>query len=193
MSGMRSHTLRGCVDWNRRSNSCIPYVSVTPCVGVWIETFGDRNRRRVIDSHTLRGCVDWNWHHIYPLSPVLVTPCVGVWIETYMYIQLCLWLWVTPCVGVWIETFCLRSDCDTHAVTPCVGVWIETTWSLLVRAHLLSHPAWVCGLKHQGNLYLRHNPCVTPCVGVWIETYHYTWMGKWWFVTPCVGVWIETL
>ena len=31
---------------------------VTPCVGVWIETFGARNRHQVIDSHTLRGCVD---------------------------------------------------------------------------------------------------------------------------------------
>ena len=30
---------------------------VTPCVGVWIETFSTRNRRQVI-GHTLRGCVD---------------------------------------------------------------------------------------------------------------------------------------
>ena len=36
------------------------YSYVTPCVGVWIETFGTRNRHQVID----------------------VTPCVGVWIET---------------------------------------------------------------------------------------------------------------
>ena len=40
MSGMRSHTLRGCVDWNI-------YVYTTVLVAM--------------DSHTLRGCVDWNF------------------------------------------------------------------------------------------------------------------------------------
>ena len=33
-----SHTLRGCVDWNRYSFLCLRKTSVTPCVGVWIET-----------------------------------------------------------------------------------------------------------------------------------------------------------
>ena len=37
--GRQSHTLRGCVDWNKLMRSpdrqC---VYVTPCVGVWIET-----------------------------------------------------------------------------------------------------------------------------------------------------------
>ena len=83
MSGMRSHTLRGCVDWN--SNTLIQLQGdtkshpawvcglkrllghsngfsqpVTPCVGVWIETKIQVWGWSGIESHTLRGCVDWN-------------------------------------------------------------------------------------------------------------------------------------
>ena len=58
-----------------------PY-AVTPCVGVWIETY------------CFRICQ----------PPKYVTPCVGVWIETLHFIQLAQFLRVTPCVGVWIET-----------------------------------------------------------------------------------------
>ena len=35
-----------------------PVKEVTPCVGVWIETFGHHQRFITINSHTLRGCVD---------------------------------------------------------------------------------------------------------------------------------------
>ena len=54
-----------------------------------------------------------------------------------------------------------------------------------------SHPAWVCGLKH--NFREKElDYVVTPCVGVWIETpYKDNLMGEK-CVTPCVGVWIET-
>ena len=60
------------------------------------------------------------------------------------------------------------------------------------KALLMSHPAWVCGLKHSlleaNNFLLESHPAwvcglkrllvededghkeVTPCVGVWIET-----------------------
>ena len=31
---------------------------VTPCVGVWIETYKDGNINQKIQGHTLRGCVD---------------------------------------------------------------------------------------------------------------------------------------
>ena len=33
-------------------------VGVTPCVGVWIETYKDGNINQKIQGHTLRGCVD---------------------------------------------------------------------------------------------------------------------------------------
>ena len=44
--------------------NALDYGTVTPCVGVWIET------EKV--SEVLRYCHD-------------VTPCVGVWIETFKY------------------------------------------------------------------------------------------------------------
>ena len=54
------HTLRGCVDWNKLmipSNNA--EIVVTPCVGVWIETYSE-HIANVQKGHTLRGCVDWN-------------------------------------------------------------------------------------------------------------------------------------
>ena len=55
-----SHTLRGCVDWNRvKKNLCL-LRRVTPCVGVWIETETMHQWHYQQVSHTLRGCVDWN-------------------------------------------------------------------------------------------------------------------------------------
>ena len=79
----RSHTLRGCVDWNRK----IPH-----------------NGKQKHQCHTLRGCVDWN-------------------------IQILNWLML-------------------YLVTPCVGVWIETWLDGREFSTVMSHPAWVCGLKH---------------------------------------------
>ena len=61
----------------------ISKISVTPCVGVWIETY--------VASYVNSLCA--------------VTPCVGVWIETLAVNMLKLrYANVTPCVGVWIET-----------------------------------------------------------------------------------------
>ena len=75
------HTLRGCVDWNFVDRNICLFGSVTPCVGVWIETWMNWicvfcslshpawvcglkldtgiSLKNVI-CHTLRGCVDWN-------------------------------------------------------------------------------------------------------------------------------------
>ena len=59
-----SHTLRGCVDWNKFEES-------------------DKD----VDScHTLRGCVDWNMYKGIVENRSYVTPCVGVWIETIIVI-----------------------------------------------------------------------------------------------------------
>ena len=60
-------------------------------------------------------------------------------------------------------------------VTPCVGVWIETKLTTKKKPKYWSHPAWVCGLKHNclnGSLTVTF---VTPCVGVWIETQLFEW------------------
>ena len=57
----------------------------------------------------------------------------------------------------------------------------------------MSHPAWVCGLKHYGDKAKDYDYNVTPCVGVWIETLESSMNGFLPSVTPCVGVWIETI
>ena len=98
---------------------------------------------------------------------------------------------VTPCVGVWIETVCNCQNRRNRRVTPCVGVWIETVLLPFGRSTDLSHPAWVCGLKHTLNNVILLDE-VTPCVGVWIETFFLCSFHRFGLVTPCVGVWIET-
>ena len=95
-------------------------------MGVWIETFSAANNVRMR----------------------VVTPCVGVWIETENRDEVGQDLNVTPCVGVWIETENQQKPYTTLWVTPCVGVWIETMKYLKLTGMCLSHPAWVCGLKH---------------------------------------------
>ena len=110
----------------QRWKEVVQFSSVTPCVGVWIET-----------------------RHCQTMSErQAVTPCVGVWIETMRFYDIGESPLVTPCVGVWIETLkvkrlliCIQShpawvcglklhseydDVLGISVTPCVGVWIET-------------------------------------------------------------------
>ena len=99
-----------------------------------------------------------------------VTPCVGVWIETQRaifqtVIQRSHPAWVcglkpaqrrtgerqpkvTPCVGVWIETgqsFKLLISQKSHTLRGCVDWNMDTEKDC---RFMMSHPAWVCGLKH---------------------------------------------
>ena len=117
---------------------------VTPCVGVWIET--------VVNGR----CYNFGG----------VTPCVGVWIETLSCHVNLNYLNVTPCVGVWIETPNAMISRGLNPVTPCVGVWIETdsVWSF--DQLILSHPAWVCGLKPfvYDMISLRYGHTLRGCV-----------------------------
>ena len=57
----------------------------------------------------------------------------------------------------------------------------------------MSHPVWVCGLKHTTLNILSIDTSVTPCMGVWIETPKFIPPVEVGVVTPCMGVWIETL
>ena len=73
-------------------------------------------------------------------------------------------------MGVWIETNSQTGQHQYYDVTPCVGVWIETMkFYDIGESPLMSHPAWVCGLKPSWEAARAARP-VTPCVGVWIET-----------------------
>ena len=109
-------------------------------------------------------------HDIQLFAEYAVTPFVGVWIETRCRLRPCRlavshpsWVcglkqnnkiqkqWrrkVTPFVGVWIETTIFIFIVSDSEVTPFVGVWIETVPVLYLPLMRLSHPSWVCGLKH---------------------------------------------
>ena len=99
-----SHTLRGCVDWNSCWQCYWSFFSVTPCVGVWIETFWYWASSIYPWSHPAWVCGLKPPYIVNSLDGLGVTPCVGVWIETNRFKALCRLTVVTPCVGVWIET-----------------------------------------------------------------------------------------
>ena len=197
-----SHTLRGCVDWNRllTKNGCD--CIVTPCVGVWIETYLPADVRLSPMSHPAWVCglkllQYWllyihekshpAWVCGLKLFAVHRTPqrightlrgCVD-WntrIDAFWA-----FLWVTPCVGVWIETAFIILARAWAIVTPCVGVWIETYELRNALDYGTSHPAWVCGLK-QLKKKIPVVMFVTPCVGVWIETMLFLCV---WFLVLC--------
>ena len=96
----RRHTLYGCVDWNWADARAPTMAAVTPCMGVWIETYFCQ--RLQDDSN--------------------VTPCMGVWIETRKFCKVSTITDVTPCMGVWIETLCRdKHQClsRSHPVWVC--------------------------------------------------------------------------
>ena len=122
----KSHTLRGCVDWN------YPIWCITRSVGrshpAWVCGLKLSFQRRYLSKkcHTLRGCVDWN----LLIWPMMVFRKMGHTLRGCVD-------WNIP------NTFRL----ERSPVTPCVGVWIETISSSSDINFSLSHPAWVCGLK----------------------------------------------
>ena len=119
------HTLRGCVDWNNAIPEYSNLWHVTPCVGVWIET----------------------WMNYQRGGETQVTPCVGVWIETSPTCKVTAVKEVTPCVGVWIET---RRIPDILTIVKSHPAWVcglkQSRWETSSPI-TVSHPAWVCGLR----------------------------------------------
>ena len=166
-------------------------VSVTPCMGVWIETCRKRKTEPLFQSHpvwvcglkqsvgvvqlsrvshTLYGCVDWNSSVSTETQESLVTPCMGVWIETPWY-----WLLGRPrchtlygCVDWNYGTYWKNNQSEGHTLYGCVD------WNLQKTQNRSAFP-------------------VTPCMGVWIETIPECWNTSKAEVTPCMGVWIETV
>ncbi|CUQ43642.1 Uncharacterised protein [Segatella copri] len=86
---------------------------------------------------------------------------MGVWIETKKAGKYQLQAAVTPFVGVWIETPVEQRKRLEQAVTPFVGVWIETQSSYYNQMSGLSHPSWVCGLKHNPLIITKCRVCHT--------------------------------
>ena len=99
--------------------------SVTPFVGVWIETKAS--------------CLFFasTWSHP---SWVCGLKRNGIRLKLEQFN-------VTPFVGVWIETTEANFGAVILSVTPFVGVWIETITFNVVVSGQESHPSWVCGLK----------------------------------------------
>ena len=145
---VQSHTLYGCVDWNK--------IPLTPtrvfvchtlygCVD-WNDTFGRRNVERW--GHTLYGCVDWNIQtkacRLLLYSHTLYG-CVD-WNRLLAYQKICndrhtLY----GCVDWNLPE--VKFTCSSW-VTPCMGVWIETKKNVYRFEVKWSHPVWGCGLKH---------------------------------------------
>ena len=77
---------------------------VTPCMGVWIETFVTLTYDELHLSHPVWVCGLKQSTRLTLMRFTDVTPCMGVWIETSRARRLDKLLRVTPCMGVWIET-----------------------------------------------------------------------------------------
>ena len=165
--------------------------TVTPYVGVWIETVIKQWIKDKNASHPTWVCGLKHKHSSPVRGHKHVTPYVGVWIETFTNRVFMIKYGVTPYVGVWIETSCVIAKGNPKNVTPYVGVWIETRVKRRNWSCSGSHPTWVCGLKQVLFPILRL-PYVTPYVGVWIETHEFCFFHPVRIVTPYVGVWIET-
>ena len=144
--------------------------TVTPFVGVWIETLKVGVALKAV-GHTLRGCVDWNVSSFFGCSASRVTPFVGVWIETKIF-----------------DTLIVVDD-KSHPSWVC-GLKLLT--KLQYESWRKSHPSWVCGLKQEKRKNRLNLADVTPFVGVWIETCKDDIEKFKAEVTPFVGVWIET-
>ena len=125
------------------------YYSVTPFVGVWIETVNDYISCYLGTCHTLRGCVDWNLL-ILVLSQRLILSHPS---------------WVCGLkLGICNS---LEEVVTSHPSWVCglkLGLLVMTLISWM------SHPSWVCGLKQGAYVSTPEAHAVTPFVGVWIET-----------------------
>ena len=96
---------------------------VTPCVGVWIETFATANLWSIKMSHPAWVCGLKRLDTLFLVHAESVTPCVGVWIETPFWVFVKMYFSVTPCVGVWIETNVISiyaSPTLCHTLRGCV-------------------------------------------------------------------------
>ncbi len=122
----KCHTLRGCVDWNKKLAMQITRLcrhTLRGCVD-W-NSYG-KLWMMSLSCHTLRGCVDWN--HYKNL----------LFVEKYSHTH-------RGCVdwnNCWMM---LRFPRFGHTLRGCVD-WNLNTNRLYVLVKQ-SHPSWVCGLK----------------------------------------------
>ena len=124
------------------------YISVTPCMGVWIETrpnFLPYLRR---SGHTLYGCVDWNyllWSMMMLYLGHTLYGCVD---------------WNPPAPPIIEHLKC-------HTLYGCVD-W-NTAGDSYHFAHI-GHTLYGCVDWNSSISNSKASCTVTPCMGVWIET-----------------------
>ena len=167
-------------------------MSVTPFVGVWIETIPSYCCLLMILSHpswvcglklgkprTMRfeGRSHPSW--VCGLKLVLLANLVAAilshpsWVCGLKQVKkntLMLFVLVTPFVGVWIETDTQTINDVSDESHPSWVCGLKRIRELSISSRTPSHPSWVCGLKPTLCLTSRRAVQVTPFVGVWIET-----------------------
>ena len=158
------------MDWNFGGHTEVYCNIVTPCVGVWIETYWILNRRLLLQSHpawvcglklldfggnisrlghTLRGCVDWNIPFARLRSCLRYSHTLRGCVDWNLFEdEEVTPSDVTPCVGVWIETYNARIVKILHESHPAWVCGLKLCFEACCDCERKSHPAWVCGLKH---------------------------------------------
>ena len=140
---LRSHTLRGCVDWNFEVNDKAVMGwghTLRGCVD-WNKN--NTNLSGTAGGHTLRGCVDWNWEACAGYIMDVVTPCVGVYglkhcsLVGQVYGRI---VSIRPLV--YFSSSCYKIKSQTKYVRLLTLLWLEKTRTI-PDAYLLS--VFFCG------------------------------------------------
>ena len=142
-----SHTLRGCVDWNRllTKNGCD--CIVTPCVGVWIETYLPADVRLSPMSHPAWVC--------------------GLKLLQYWLLYIHEKSHPAWVCGLKLPNIVLTLSPPSHTLRGCVD-WNIYVWFSYGRP--IGHTLRGCVDWNFSLFTEHHRELVTPCVGVWIET-----------------------
>ena len=155
---MKSHTLRGCVDWNHTTYWQLYSKSVSH--PAWVCGLKRYRRIRWIHrrSHTLRGCVDWNNQFVY--GSLVTTMSHPAWVcglkhnlNPYNSLSLSHPAWVCGLKPINRRTFISR---HCHTLRGCVD-W-NCHYYMETGNATESHPAWVCGLKQWRGEYVYRQP-----------------------------------
>ena len=188
-----SHTLRGCVDWNRWL--VLPMFSVKSSHPSWVcglklQSFSLNPLR--FGSHPSWVCglkqkqlnisIIKKWSH-------------PSWVCGLKLVRHLSNLTSSRSHPSWVCGLKLSfgiSFCDIGLSHPSWVCGLKHTMHHHVECTHLSHPSWVCGLKPSWPWPVITALNVTPFVGVWIETCALRSSSEISDVTPFVGVWIET-
>ena len=120
--------------------------TVTPCVGVWIETTWFHLSSPCQTSHPAWVC---GLKPVIRLSAFTHPKSHPAWVCGLKQAIAKSRYFALESHPAWVCGLKLQEAKNNNfrLVTPCVGVWIETSGLKGRSLSLTSHPAWVCGLK----------------------------------------------